>query len=655
MRFIILILLVFKSNICLSIDNIKNMNLIPRKILFGNPENTSPQITPDGTFICFLKNIDGVMNIFLQTIKDNFKAEQLSKELTRSITSYFIAYDNKHILYLKDKDGDENFSLYSINIASKEIKHLTPFNDTRIFIYKVNYKFPEKIIVGINNRDKKWHDPYELNILTGELKLIFKNNEYTSFVFDNDYNLRYGYKKQPDGKTQIYSFDSSYNSKLFTEVDFEDKAFIIGFNEDSSKIYWLDNRDSDKTALIIEEIKTQEKKLIAINDKSDISDILIEPKTKKIQGYLAEYLEPEIFFLDQSIKNHFTLLKSIDSGHINLLDRSLDDTKWIVSYNSDICPTKFYLYDTKKREAQYLFTTKPELSKYKLQHMKPLVIKARDGVELVSYLTLPAYGNKPYPLVVNVHGGPRVRDSWGLNILHQWLANRGYAVLSVNYRGSDGLGKEFVNAGNLEWGRKMHYDLIDAATYLIQEGIVDPKKIAIEGGSYGGYAALVGLTFTPDFFCCGVDIVGPSSLVTLINSIPEYWKPMVSLFHKMIGDPNTKDGLELLEERSPINKIDNIKKPLLIQHGIHDPRVKVAESRQIVDLMRKKNIPVIYMEFETEGHGFLMPQNKIAAYVINEIFLSKYLGGKVEDINETEYTGAKFSIPFGKEYLEEIK
>jgi dipeptidyl aminopeptidase/acylaminoacyl peptidase len=384
---------------------------------------------------------------------------------------------------------------------------------------------------------------------------------------------------------------------------------------------------------------------------------MVHPTEKFIEAAASEYLRTEWVILDESIKPDLDYLKSITEGDVNVTDRSLDDNFWTVAYTKDDGPIHYYIYDRTEKKANFLFTNRTALEKTKLSKMYPVVIKSRDGLDLVSYLTLP-YGSssedyhpsEPLPMVLFVHGGPWARDSWGYNPYHQWLANRGYAVLSVNFRGSTGLGKNFINAANMQWGAKMHDDLIDAVNWAVDEGIAQKDKIAIMGGSYGGYSTLVGLTFTPDVFACGVDIVGPSSIITLMETIPPYWLPMINMFTSRVGDFRTEEGRKFLESRSPLFFVDNIKKPLLIGQGANDPRVKQSESDQIVNAMQGKNIPVTYVLYPDEGHGFARPENRLSFNAVTEIFLSQFIGGRVEPIGK-DFEGSSITVPNGAENI----
>ena len=437
------------------------------------------------------------------------------------------------------------------------------------------------------------------------------------------------------------------------KVDVEDvtNTGIIGFDNSGDKIYLLDSRNRNTAALKELDLNTGKSQILAEDKKSDIGIMAVHPISDKIQAVFSNYDRVHYTILDNEIKSDIDYLQSVNKGDLNIISRSDDDKMWLVNYVSDVKPVEYYKYDRASRKAEYLFNNKAALAKYSLSAMRPVVIKSRDGLDLVSYLTMPhnvamidsIHPKTPVPLVLLVHGGPQLRDDWGLDAEHQWLASRGYAVLSVNFRGSTGFGKHFANAGNREWGKKMHNDLIDAVNWAIGNNIAISDKIAIMGGSYGGYATLVGMTFTPDVFACGVDLVGPSSLMTLIKSVPPYWQPALNDFKRRMGKWDTEEEIEALNQVSPLYFVDNIKKPLFIAQGAHDPRVKQSESDQIVAAMNKKNIPVIYALYSDEGHGFAKPTNRLSYYALVETFLAKILGGQKEDIGG-DLKGANFLL-----------
>jgi dipeptidyl aminopeptidase/acylaminoacyl peptidase len=428
-----------------------------------------------------------------------------------------------------------------------------------------------------------------------------------------------------------------------------------GFDKTGKMLYLMDSRGRNTSALTALNLDTNQQTTIGEDPRADVGGILIHPTEKNIQAYAANYLRNEWRVVDKAIQGDFDYLRTVAEGDFTVGSRTLDDKKWIVVYVMDNGPVRYYLYDRGAKRANFLFTNNQDLEKATLTKMTPVIIKSRDGMDLISYVSLPAAErvsgstprpSKPLPMVLDVHGGPWGRDAWGLNSTHQWLANRGYAVLSVNFRGSTGFGKKFINAANMEWAGKMHDDLIDAVNWAVKEKIADPKKVAVMGGSYGGYATLVGLTFTPDVFACGVDIVGPSNIVTLLNTIPPYWTPMIEMFTSRVGDHRTEEGKSFLAQRSPLTFVDRIKKPLLIGQGANDPRVKQAEADQIVKAMQDKKIPVTYVLYPDEGHGFARPQNRMSFNAVAEAFLAEHLGGRYQPIG-TDFKGSTITVPTG--------
>ncbi len=534
----------------------------------------------------------------------------------------------------------------------------------RVQIQEVSHKFSDEILVGLNNRNPQFHDIHRLNILSGELKMIQQNDEFLGFLTDDDYNIRYALKLTPEGGNEIFTPDGKGGWQSFDKIPMEDMmtTWPITFDKSGQFLYMIDSRGRNTAALTSVDLKSGEKKVIFEDPRADLSAIMIHPTEKTIEAAASNYTRVEWKLLDESIKADIDYLNTVTDGEMSVASRSLDDKVWTVVYILDDGPVQYYLYDRSEKKASFMFTNRKKLENTKLSKMHPVVIKSRDGMNLVSYLTLPFWTDtdndvrpdKPLPMVLYVHGGPWARNSWGYHTYHQWLSNRGYAVLSVNYRSSTGFGKDFINAGNLEWAAKMHDDLIDAVNWTIDQGIADKEKIAIMGGSYGGYATLVGLTFTPDVFACGVDIVGPSNLRTLLETIPPYWAPMITMFTTRVGDHRTEEGRKLLESRSPLNFVDKIKKPLLIGQGANDPRVKQSEADQIVKVMQEKNIPVIYVLYSDEGHGFARPENRLSFNAVTDIFLATHLGGKSEPIGD-DFENSSISVPTGKESIKTLK
>ncbi len=620
--------------------------LIERTKLFGNPNRSGGQLSPDGKWLSWLAPRDGVMNVWIAPIGDLAKARPITAEKTRPLRQYFWAPDSKSVLFIQDKGGDENFLLYGVDLATGKETKLTPFEKTRVRIVGSSNTIKDRILVGLNNRDPRWHDVYSLDLNTGKLTEVMKGDGFAGFVADDNLVLRMASRPNADGGADYFHIvDNKVDEKPFSSTTVEDSLTTgpAGFTTDGKTLYWRDSRGRNTAALIAQDVGTGKTRVIAENAKADIGDTMRDPRTGEIEAYSVNYLTDQWTPIDPKISKDFEFLRSKLKGTINITSRTDADDKWTVSVDPVMAPSSVYLYDRKAKTLTELYTDRPELKGAPLAAMYPVEIKARDGLILPSYLTLPPGSdpdgdgrpNAPVPMVLFVHGGPSARDDYGYNPYHQWLANRGYAVLSVNYRGSTGFGKNFISAGDLQWGRKMHDDLIDAADWAVKSGIAAKGKVAIMGGSYGGYATLAGLAFTPDAFACGVDIVGPSNLETLIKSIPPYWEAAKKQFFRRVGDPGTPEGLALLKERSPLHSAGQIRKPLLIGQGANDPRVNQAESDQIVAAMKAKNIPVTYVLFPDEGHGFARPANNIAFNAVTENFLSQCLGGRAEPIGDT--------------------
>jgi dipeptidyl aminopeptidase/acylaminoacyl peptidase len=632
--------------------------LIPRKAFFGNPEKARPRLSHDGKQLAYVAPLDGVLNVFVGLADKPDAAKPVTHDKHRGVTAYSWAYTNQHIVYTQDKNGDEDNHVYSINLSSGTITDLTPIEKIAAQIEGVSEKFPEEILVGINDRGgREYHDIYKINIVSGEKKLLQLNPGLAGFMTDDDYKVRFAQNFEQDASVVLLQPDKDAEGgwKLFQKIGVVDSMTTspAGFDKTGNILYMMDSRGRNTAALKAIDLKSGKEKLIAENDKADIGGVLAHPTEKTIQAVSYTYTRTEWQVLDEAIRPDLDFLKTVADGEIQVTGRTLDDKRWTVAFLMDNGPIRFYIYDREpKRKATFLFTSNRELEKLPLAKMHPVVIKSRDGLELVSYLTLPKWADpdedgvpsEALPLVLNVHGGPWARDDWGYDPEHQLLANRGYAVLAVNYRGSTGFGKNFINAANKEWAGKMHDDLIDAVKWAVDKKIAKKDKVAIMGGSYGGYATLVGLTFTPDVFACGVDIVGPSSLVTLLNNPPPYWGPFMPVMKLRVGDWKSDEGVKFLESRSPLKFVEKITKPLLIGQGANDPRVKKAEADQIAKAMTEKKIPVTYVLFHDEGHGFARPENRFAFYAVTEAFLAENLGGRYQPIGDA-FTGADFSIP----------
>jgi dipeptidyl aminopeptidase/acylaminoacyl peptidase len=640
-----------------------NIPLIPREILFGNPDKVLTWLSPDETKISYLAPVDGVLNVWVGPADDPAAAKPVTHDTGRGIHFYNWAYTNDHILYIQDKDGDENWRLYSVDLNTAETKDLTPLEGVQARIQQISPKFPDEILIGLNDRASELHDIYQVNLRTGQRRLIQENEGFASFVTDDDYNLRLAGRMTSDGGFEYLELTQAGDwepSAKLAKIAMEDVLTTspVGFDKTGRTLYLIDSRDRNTAALVALDFETGEQTVLAENPQADVDDVLIHPTEKNVQAVAFTYDRKQWQVLDEAIAADLAYLGTVAEGDLGVVRRTLNDKYWIVVYVVDNGPFRAYRYDREQRIAHFLFTNRQALEGLALAKMHPVVIKSRDGLNLVSYYTLPlssdsdgdGYPDTPLPLVLLVHGGPWGRDTWAYDAEHQWLANRGYAALSVNFRGSTGFGKAFINAANQEWGAKMHDDLIDAVEWAIQAGIADPARLTIMGGSYGGYATLVGLTFTPETFACGVDIVGPSNLVTLLETIPPYWQPEIDLFTTRVGDHRTEAGRAFLTERSPLSHVDRIQRPLLIGQGANDPRVKQAESDQIVQAMQAKHIPVTYVLYPDEGHGFVRPENRMSFYAVAEAFLAECLGGRYEPVGN-DFAGSSITVPVGAEVV----
>ncbi len=631
-------------------------SLLSRRVLFGNPDRALPLLSPDGKHISYLSSVDGVLEVWVAPVNDLAKAKPVTQDKKRGIRRYKWAFTSEHILYSQDDGGDENWHVHAVELKTGRDKDLTAYPGVQARLEGTSHKFPNDVLIGMNDRDKRWHDLYRVNILTGARTLVMKNDGYAQIDADHDFKVRFVARTEKDGSTTILEptkapKDQGALATAFT-IPFADglTTHLAGFDKGAKKAFLVDSRGRDTAALVEMDLATKQTKVVLDDGQADITDVVQHPTEKKVQAALANYDRVRWHVIDPAIRADLDLLAEKAPGDLSIASRTLDDSKWLVSSVVSDGPSKTYLYDRKKKTVDYLFSNMKALEDAKLAKMEPVVIKSRDGLDLVSYLTRPIGTDKPGPMVLFVHGGPWARDEWGLNRWHQWLASRGYAVLSVNYRGSTGFGKKFVNAADKEWAGKMHDDLLDAVGWAVTQKIADKDKVAIMGGSYGGYATLVGLTFTPDTFACGVDIVGPSNLATLLSTIPPYWESEIESFTKRIGDHRTEDGKKFLFSRSPLSRADRIARPLLIGQGANDPRVKQAESDQIVKAMQDKKIPVTYVMYPDEGHGFARPENRTSFNAVAEIFLAQCLGGPFEPIGK-DFEGASITVPAGAEHV----
>ena len=617
--------------------------LIARDILFGNPERTLPRVSPDGRRLAWLApDTNNVLQVWVKTIG---KADDriVTADKKRGIRSYLWAEDDRTLLYLQDSDGDENFHVYGADLVTGNVRDLTPIQGVRADIVAKEARFPNELLVSLNARNREVFDVHRLDLQTGALVLDTQNpGDVSDWLADGGFQVRAAQITTPDGGTEIRVRDDVKSPwRSWMKVGPTEILEAIGFSAAGKSLFTKTSLGSDTARVVERELASGVEKLLAHSAEVDAGAVLMHPEKRIVEAVSFEPDRQQWKVIDPSVQSDFDLLRQVHGGDFYVSSRDRADKTWLVAFDFDRGPTRYYSWDRTAKKATFLFTARPKLENLRLAEMKSVVIPARDGLKLRGYLTLPV-GLPPtnLPMVLNVHGGPWARDTWGYDAEAQWFANRGYACLQVNYRGSTGYGKSFLNAGDKQWGLKMHDDLIDAVDWAVAQGFANPAKVAIFGGSYGGYAALVGVTFTPEKFACAVDIVGPSNLRTLLQTIPPYWKPMRAIFDVRVGDIDLARDAELIRNASPLFKAANIVRPLLIGQGANDPRVKQAEAEQIVDAITKNNGNVTYVLYADEGHGFARPENRVDFYARAEAFLAANLGGRTESVSGDKVPGA---------------
>lgn len=620
--------------------------LIDRELFFGDPEISGAQISPDGKFIAFVKPFKGTRNVWVKRTEDPFEtAKLITADMSRPISQYFWSRDGKYILFAQDKAGDENYNVYAVNPADPpaagqdvpSARNLTDAKGVAANIYAVPRSEPDAIYVGLNDRDKAWHDLYKVKISTGERTLIRQNTErITGWVFDLKDQLRLATRSAENGDTEVLRVDDKGFTKVYSCNVFETCA-PVQFHKDGQRVYFQTNKGAsiDLIRLELFDPVTGKEELVEADplNRVDFGNASFSEVSNELIATTYNDDRVRIYWKDKSFEADYKLMqKQLPGKEIGLGSSTTDERLWLISAGSDTEPGERYLFDRKTKKLTFQYRIREKLPRTSLASMKAVRYKSSDGLEIPAYLTLPkGVDARGLPAIVLPHGGPWGRDSWGYNGLAQFLANRGYAVLQPNFRASTGYGKKFLDAGNKEWGQKMQDDVTWGAKYLITEGIADPKRVGIMGGSYGGYATLAGVAFTPDAYAAGVSIVGPSNLITLLESIPPYWEPIRKLFYERMGDPNTPEGKAQLLRQSPLTSADKIKTPLMVVQGANDPRVNKRESDQIVIALRDRGFPVEYIVAPDEGHGFARPINNMAMFASAEKFLAKYLGGRYQE------------------------
>jgi dipeptidyl aminopeptidase/acylaminoacyl peptidase len=618
--------------------------IIDREMFFGNPEISGAQISPDGRYISFLKPYKDTRNIWVKRIADPYtSAKLITNDTKRPVTQYFWSRDGKYILFVQDQLGDENFNVYAVDPAANvaagsdvpAARNLTAAKGVRAAIYSVPRNDPDIMYVGINDRDKAWHDLYRVRISTGERTLMRQNTErIAGWIFDNTGALRLATRSTDAGDTEILRVDPTGFTQIYSCNVFE-SCGPDRFNKDNTKVYLQTNKgDPDLTRLVLFDPATKTEQLVESDpmNRVDFGSATYSDVTNEIVATSYNDERTRIYWKDKDWENDYKLLQSkLPGKEISPTSWTNNERVWMVVATSDREPGERYLLDRDTKNLTFQYKVFDKLPREQLAPQTAIHYTSTDGLVIPAYLTLPVgVAPKNLPLVVFPHGGPWGRDSWGYSSIAQFLANRGYAVLQPNFRSSTGYGKKFLNAGNNEWGQKMQDDLTNGVKYLVSQGTVDPKRVGIMGGSYGGYATLAGLAFTPDVYAAGVSIVGPSNLITLLNSIPPYWESIRTIFNERMGNPKTPAGLAQLQRQSPLNSAAKIKAPLMVIQGANDPRVNRAESEQIVIALRDRGFPVEYILAPDEGHGFARPINNLVLFTSAEKFLAKHLGGRYQ-------------------------
>ncbi len=627
--------------------------LIDRELFFGDPEISGAQISPDGKFIAFIRPFKGTRNIWVKRTDEPFDAAKpLTADKARPVTQYFWSRDGKYILFSQAKGGDENYLVYAVNpadapVAGQDVpaaRNLTDVKGVRALIFAVPRTEPDAIYVGLNDRDAAWHDLYKIKISTGEKTLVRKNSErITGWVFDLKDQLRMATRAADNGDTEVLRVDDSGFTKVYSCNVFE-SCGPIRYHKDGKRVYFLTNKgDIDLTRLELFDPATGKEELVESDplNRVDFGNPSFSDVTDELVATSYDDDRERIYWKDKGFEADYKLLKTkLPGREIDFVSGTKDERLWLIVASSDTEPGERYLFDRQTKKLTLQYRIREKLNRDYLAPMTAVRYKSSDGLEIPAYLTLPKMTApaKNLPAIILPHGGPWGRDSWGYNGFAQFLANRGYAVLTPNFRASTGYGKKFLDAGNKQWGEKMQDDLTWGVKYLVAQGIADPRRVGIMGGSYGGYATLAGVTFTPDTYAAAVDIVGPSNLITLLETIPPYWESIRKIFAVRMGDATIPADRVQMERQSPLNHAEKIKTPLLVVQGANDPRVNKREADQIVIALRDRGFPVEYLVAPDEGHGFARPVNNMAMFASAEKFLAKYLGGRYQETMTPEVT-----------------
>jgi dipeptidyl aminopeptidase/acylaminoacyl peptidase len=613
------------------------VELIPREVLFGNADRLTPRISPDATRLAWIAPHEDVLNVWVAPLSltdgvDWAAARMVTEDTERGIRMFDWASDGRRLLYLQDAGGDENWRLYDVDLETMLRRDLTPFDGVQARVVAIDRKFPTEILVALNRDDPKLHDVYRLDLITGELTFQVKNPGFAGWLADAQFVVRAGILPQPDGGAIVQVRDDAeapWRSLLTVSGDEETGTGLVAFSEDGGSLLVTSAVGAETSGLLRIDLATGDRQVLAQDPVADVRGVRVQPDTRVPQIVTLAKDRSDYVVLDPDVAADLAAIRALHPGDPIFPDADETDMIWVVGFSNDSGPIPYYAYDRASKTACLLFEHRPVLNRYQLAPMEPFQFTARDGLEIHGYLSFPPGAPRHnLPAVLNVHGGPQTRDVWGLEPRVQWLANRGYLCVQVNYRGSIGYGRAFTKAGDREWGGKMQDDLTDAVAHIVAQGWADPARVAIFGGSYGGYAALAGAAFTPGLYRCAVDLCGPSNLKTLLETIPPYWAPAAPRLYRRVGNPET--DVEFLWSRSPLSRAAGIRIPLLIAQGANDPRVKQAEAEQIVAALTAAGIEHEYMLFPDEGHGLVKPANRLRFYAATERFLARHLGGRAE-------------------------
>jgi dipeptidyl aminopeptidase/acylaminoacyl peptidase len=629
------------------------MPLVPRRTFFRNPDRANVRLSADGTSLSWTEPVAGIQNVFVAPVDDLTRARQVTHETQRSIADYAWAYTNRHLVILRDSDGSENYQCFSIDLATGQEVALVAQDGVRSYIWRASRDHPTAMLFGSNARDRRHFDVVRIDIVSGESHIVLENPGYSGVIFDDTLAVRLAFRVRPDGSVEVFEITPDGSTTPFMDVPHEDvlTTDVWGFSRDGRSLFLRDSRGRDTAALIERDVRTGATTVLAEDPDADIIGAWWDPRTVRPLAAVARAARERWHLIDPVIREDLDFLRAgIGDAELGIVSQDLAMQRLVIIAERSDAAAEYLLFDRGSRTLRPLFKARRDLDEVALRPMQAVGIRARDGLALPCYLTLPRDDFRNGPLVMDIHGGPYARDNWGYNAMHQWLANRGYAVLSVNFRGSTGFGKAFIGAADQEWGGRMQDDLTDAAAWAVGQGYADPARIGFFGASYGGYAALVAATQTPETFACIVDVFGPSNLVTLMEAIPPYWQTWFALFRRRLAAPETEEGRAWLMARSPITRVEQIVRPLLIIQGMNDVRVKPQESEQIVEALRQRGIPVTYATFSDEGHGFVREENRLAFSAVMEAFLARHLGGDVEPVGDA-FAGSTIPVVVGQELI----